>query len=221
MYRGRGEDGRVLVTMTAPQTVAHAELVRRLAIGVEGITPLLDVTTVVIEGVPYDVLVEAEPEGAALTNFRMEDSAAVARGLAAHVARAHAAGRVLGGIRPELVYTDGYVCTGLAPRAEWFFMTAGGRCYGVPPCFDEVYLSPEMLSLAQPTPASDVFSLCATLAWILDGVPPFPGRTLIERLGAAMQGSPRRLDVDPVIVAGMRANPADRPQLSAIQAVLA
>lgn len=170
---------------------------------------------------PYDVLVEAEPDGAPLTERRPEDPRAVARGLAATVARAHAAGHVLGGLRPELVYAtrDGF--TGVAPRAEPFLALATERCYGVPPCFDEVYASPEALSLLPTTAASDVFSLCATLVAILEGTPPFAGAHLLERMAAALRGTHRPTAVHPTIIAGLSAAPQARPDAAAVLAALA
>ena len=136
------------------------------------------------------------------------------------MARAHAAGHVLGGLRPELVYSDGVACTGIAPRAEPFLTTSTERCYGVPPCFDEVYLSPEALSLAPVTRASDVFSLCATLHYLLEGAPPFAGANLLERMAAALRGTPRVRASEPAIRAGLSADPGDRPDARAIAAAL-
>jgi hypothetical protein len=219
MFRATGR-GRALVTMGPPQRSPRSELEARFALPVDGVAPLLTIAAVVGEGVLYDVLVEAEPDGAPLTQRRVADPRGVARGLSEIVARAHAAGHVLGGIRPELVYSDGDACTGVAPRAEPFLASSTERSYGVPPCFDEVYLSPEALALAPTTHASDVFSLCATIVYLVDGAPPFAGANLLERMSAALRGATRSLAIDPEIRAGLAASPGDRPDARAIAAAL-
>lgn len=220
MFRATGTC-RALVTMGPPQRDDHDAVRMRLALAVPGVAPLLAITTAAGEGVPYDVLVEGEPEGAPVTARRPDDPRAVARGLAATVARAHAAGHVLGGIRPELVYAAGAAFTGVAPRAEPFLALAMERSYGVPPCFDEVYASPEALSLLPITAASDVFSLCATLVHVLEGTPPFAGANLLERMAAALRGMHRPTAVHPTIVAGLATSPAARPDAAAVLAALA
>jgi hypothetical protein len=220
MFRASG-DVPALVTIGAPQQRPHAELARKFAYVIAGVTPFFTIQPVTIEGIRYDALVEAEPVGAPITVKRPADGRAVARGLVEIVARAHAVAQVLGGIRPELVYAEGATCTGIAPRAEPFLAGASARSYGVPPCFDEVYLSPEAISLEAITPASDVFSLCATLVYLLEGEPPFPGESLMERITAAMHGRPRPTAVAPAIIAGLAADPRKRPDVTAILAALA
>ncbi len=219
MFRGTG-DVPVLVTLGAPQRRSHVEVARQLAYVVPGVAPLLSIEAVTIERVRYDALVEREPEGAPVTVDRPLDVRAVAHGLVEIVAHAHAAGQVLGGLRPELVYAQGATCTGIAPRAEVFLAGASERSYGVPPCFDEVYLSPEAISLAPLTLASDVFSLCATLVFILEGAPPFAGDSLLERIAAALRGTTRPLSVPSVIAAGLATDPTHRPDVVAVRAAL-
>ena len=220
MFRASG-DVPALITIGSPQRRSHVELARHFAYVIAGVTPFFTIQAVTIEGVRYDALVEAEPAGAPITVKHPSDGRAVARGLVEIVARAHAVGQVLGGIRPELVYAEGAKCTGLAPRAEPFLAGASERSYGVPPSFDEVYLSPEAISLAAITPASDVFSLCATLVYVLEGEPPFPGESLMERVTAAMNGCPRPVAVAPAIIAGLEADPRKRPDVTAVLAALA
>lgn len=217
MYRG---DGRVLVTMGPPQQERHDGLRSRLATQIAGVTPLLAIETIVGEGVPYDVLVEAEPDGAPVTFARPSDALGVSRGLARCVANAHASGIVLGGIRPELVYASGDAFSGLAPRAEPFLSGARPRSYGVPPCFHEVYASPEALALAPTTTASDVFSLAATIVYLLDGRPPFEGAALHERMSAALHGRTRALALPAPILAALAPTPSQRPDADALVAAL-
>jgi hypothetical protein len=219
MYRAVG-DGPALVTLGAPQRLPHAELSVRFGHAVDGVAPLAGIAAVTLDGVDYDALIECEPRGEPVTRRRPADPRAVGRGLAAIVARAHAAGDVLGGIRPELVYAEAGRCTGLAPRAEPFLAGASERCDDLAPCFEQVYLSPEALVLRPVTAASDVFSLCATLAYLFDSEPPFPGDTVIERLRAAVRAEHRELDLPPAICAGLSADPARRPTAAAVAAAL-
>jgi hypothetical protein len=209
-----------LVSVGAPQRRPLAQVEQELGYSVPGVAPLLAVTDVVIEGVPYHALIEGEPPGRALTDDAPANRRAVARELAEIVARAHAAGHVLVGIRPELVYFEDERCTGIAPRAEPFFAGMTERCYGVPPCFDEIYLSPEALMLRPLTPASDVFSLCATLVYLLEGAHPFAGDTIMERVTAALHGNARLGSVEPVIRAGLSVDPAGRPDARTLAVAL-
>ena len=219
MYRAIG-DGPALVTLGSPQRLPHAELSVRFGHAVDGVAPLAGIAAVTLDGVDHDALIECEPRGEPVTGRRPADPRAVGRELAAIVARAHAAGDVLGGIRPELVYAEGARCTGLAPRAEPFLAGASERCDGVAPCFDQVYQSPEALVLRPVTAASDVFSLCATLAYLLDGEPPFPGDSVIERLRAAVRAEHRDLDLPPVISRGAVRRPRAPPHRAAVAAAL-
>ena len=216
MYRARG-DGPVLVTMGSPQQRPHTELVARFGYVVDGAAPFVTIETVQLEGVDYDALFECEPAGTPVTRRRPADPREVARELAAVVSRAHAAGQVLGGIRPELVYSDSAHFTGVAPRAEPFLAGAKERSYGVAPCFEHMYMSPEAVVLRPITTASDVFSLCATLAYLIDGEPPFAG-TVVEQLSAIVHGAHR--DVAAPLVAGLARDPASRPTAAEIAAAL-
>lgn len=207
-----------LVTTGAPQLRPREELERELGYSIRGVTPFLAITDVRIESVPLHALVEAEPLGEPITERAPTNAAAVARELAEIVNRAHAAGHVLVGIRPELVYSDGAHCTGIAPRGEQFLASASPRDYGVPPCFEHFYSSPEVLSARPATPASDIFALCATLVFLFTRRPPFDGTTLIERVQAVMQGATDANNIAPVIRAGLAPDPDARPSIDAILA---
>lgn len=220
MYRAAGEQS-VLVTMGSPQQRPHAELRARFRYAVEGVAAFVELTTVTLEGVDYDALIEREPTGEPVTRRRLMNPWAVGRELATIVARAHAAGHVLGGIRPELVYAAGVRCTGVAPRAEPFLSGVSERCYGVAPCFEHVYMSPEAVALRPITTASDVFSLCATLAYLFDGEPPFKGASVLEQMSAAMRGAHRETSLPAAVRAGLAADPTRRPVASAVVSALA
>jgi hypothetical protein len=217
--RAHGE-GPALVTIAPPQKRDRALLAASLAWESPHIAPLLWCGGVVGEGVAYDVLIEAEPEGVPLDRWQSDSvtaKRAVARELCDAVREAHDRGLVLGAIRPELVYLDGSGLAGITPRAERFFVGATERTYGVPPCFDEVYLAPEQLSLRAPGPPADVFSLGATLARLFIGRAPFAGASMMERMSAALRGRHIALDAaGPLaspLAAAMSVEPGARPSI--------
>jgi hypothetical protein len=217
--RANGE-GPALVTIAPPQRRDCALVAGSLAWESPHIAPLLWCGGIVGEGVAYDVLIEAEPEGVPLDRWQSESVAVkrtVARELCEAVREAHDRGLVLGAIRPELVYLDGSGLAGITPRAERFFAGATERTYGVPPCFDEVYLAPEQLSLRAPGPPADVFSLGATLTRLLTGRPPFAGASMMERMSAALRGRHIALEAaGPLaapLAAAMSVEPGTRPSI--------
>jgi hypothetical protein len=94
--------------------------------------------------------------------------------VASVLARVHAAGAVVDGVQPELVYVDAAgSLSGLVPRGPRFVATAvqlggGLRSYPLP------YVGYEVIALGkQPTPATDIFALCATLFVLGTGQHPF------------------------------------------------
>lgn len=222
IYRAVARAGsqRVLVTMATPQQAQRDALIARFAYNIDGVAPFVDIVSIAHELAPHDAMIEAEPSGVPITEARLTDPRRVARGLAAIVARAHVDGHVLGGVRPELVYSDGRSCTGIAPRAEPFLIGAKSPCHGVGPCFEDVYLSPECLSGLPTTMASDVFALCATLIYLFDGAPPFLGADLIERLTAAVHGAHRPTSAPAIVRAGLATVAAARPSAAQIREAL-
>jgi hypothetical protein len=122
------------------------------------------------------MLVEAEPAGIPLSTpgFPMPPHTALPlfAQLVAIASAAHAAGLVLQGLRPELVYVargpSGPVITGAVPR--WAAFAAGAtwpRELVTEYPFAAVYAAPDVAAGAAPTPAADVFSVCAVLLYLL------------------------------------------------------
>lgn len=220
-FRAQG-DPEALVSSAPPQQGDRAELVARLKLASPKITPLLWSGSVVGEGVTYDVLVEEQPAGTTLD--RWQGSATAARGLAAQLAsavqEAHDRGLVLGGLRPELIFVAGNELSGIAPRGERFMANATQRCYGVPPCFDDIYMAPEQLALRLPGPPADVFSLGAVLARLFTGRPPFAGSSILERMSAAMKGRHIALDaagdLAPLVSSMMTLDGSERPRIEEV-----
>ncbi len=181
MYRARdtSSDARMLVTLGSPQRDRTAA--QRLAYDVPRISTLRHIgplaTTTEAQ---YDAMVEDEPWGTPVVG-PLEPNAArwVVLEAARIVHTAHERGLTLVGLRPELLYVWGTLpqVTGLAPRCEPFLTGARTPDYGVAAAFDRIYLAPEVL--ARPSdpapPAADVFSLTATLAYLLSGEHPFEG----------------------------------------------
>ena len=77
-----------------------------------------------------------------------------------------------------------------------------------------VYTAPERLRGAKPEPASDLFSLGATLFAAVEGKPPFSGASLFDTVVAVVEGEPAPFmhagSLRPVIEGLLAKNPADR-----------
>jgi hypothetical protein len=243
----KSESVRAYVSLGPRQTVPWDQKQSELALPEEGFSPLLGIVRIEHQGTAFDALIEPTPPGAPLPEF-LPDGGACA-GQAARlllpvlgwVAAAHRQGRVVVGLRPELVFAAFEIvpddrewlprwhtfrprATGVVPRCERFLVTADRPCYGFGPPFETLYQAPEVLNLRPPTPAADVFSLAAILAWLISGSYPFPGTTMTERLGALMTGSwivdavPDALA--PLLSRALAPDPEARPELAVMQARL-
>jgi hypothetical protein len=167
-------DIRVLITLTAQHTESHATIASRMRLELKGIAPLLYVGPA---REPYvDALVERLPAGRPARDSAPWSSASAMRlgyALATVVARIHAAGELVGAIRPELVYVDdNRDLSALVPRGPRFIATAaqpmhGRRTYAVP------YSDGTALTTLQPSAASEVFAIAATLFTLRTGSHPF------------------------------------------------
>ncbi len=226
-FRVRSRTGTGLLTTAPKQQSTIDALYRRFTSAAPGVADLRYIGPLETSYARYDGLIEDEPAGGPLRGRAID--AATACSIVAEacdaVARAHATGFVLGGLRPELVYVDDAAhVTGLAPRCEPFLMTATPPCSGVPHCFDYVYMAPEMLALSPPTAASDVFSLAAILAELVAGEHPFAGDDPMQQL-IAVGGNRRRPWRGPehlraVIDRGLDPDPGRRPAVDELASVL-
>lgn len=187
-------DARVLITFTFEHADGHDELERRLALDVPGVAALRYIGAGPAIGLPYDdVLIERLPAGRpACQHMPLTDDQVVAVGAASAdvVAAAHAAGQVVSGICPELIYLDpSGRFAALVPRGPAFIASApqrgrGLRSYTLP------YEGYEALVLGRPGgPSGDVFALCASLQHLASGRHPF-GRELPEIMERVMSGRP-------------------------------
>lgn len=213
---------RVLVTLTARHTEPLAALGQRLQLEVAGIAPLVW-TGAAPSG---DALVEQRPAGRTA-----EACAPIPRGplctLGARVAdvlaRAHDAGKLVLGVRPELIYVDHqHRFTGLVPRGPAFIASAPGvrfNSYTVP------YAPYEVLALDAPVAASDVFALCASLFFIGTGAHPFGDPVQLTQLVYAILGGeatpwPEPGPLRDLLAAGMARDPQMRPSARDVAAAL-
>jgi len=216
---GRPEERR-LITLSGGHEASHSEMRARLALPVAGVTPLELIADVDDpDGALWggDCMVEIEPAGVPVRTLAPLAEPAAIRigiGVARIAARAHAAGFVLAGIRPEAIYVTGGrdrpEVSALAPRGTTFIQT-GRRAHGLP-ALAALY-ERETLTDRPRTAATDVFALCATLFELVAGAHPFgePGDQL-GRLAAAQPidwpGSPA---LGEVLRSGLAADPAERP----------
>jgi hypothetical protein len=222
----RDRAGRCLVTMGTRQRRPAGERMRELALVVDGVARLRHIGPVSGPDGEFDAMVEDEPAGRPTSELALPLDPAAAVRLALEVAavlqRAHAAGHVLRHVRPELVYADardGLRLTGVAPRADGFLIGVTAPCYGVPALFPSIFAAPEVMAMREaPTPAADVFSLCALLAVWLTGEHPFAGDTLMDQMGAMMRnhGRPWRgpMKLGMALGPGLDPDPASRPPLA-------
>lgn len=140
------------------------------------------------------------------------------------VARAHAAGQEVGGIRPELVYArrdaDGTLrLAGLVPRSPMFLARAYPLSSGNPP-FTRLYTA-----LRDPPlePPGDVYGVALTFIHLVQGAHPFGDHYLsqIPRMSAgerpAWTGSP---ELGELLIAGVERDPARRPTAAELAARL-
>lgn len=200
----------VLITLAFQQSVAYAELTRDLTLAVPRIAPLLFIGELHQSAIdaPMDAMVEALPWGVPsqhLLSPPVDPAMVVGLGsaIASLIQAAHAQGDVVLGLRPEAIYlqptANGYELTGVVSRSERFLMTAQRPCSGTLPCFEDCYLAPEVLLGYPPTPAADVFSLCAVLLYWLTGHHPFGDDGYQAQALAMMTGDrPTLTDTDPL-----------------------
>jgi hypothetical protein len=193
-YRGSSVQeplGPVLIAVTAPQRVPLATVTTELALELAGVTPLRTVGTVDVPLGTLHALVETEPAGRPLADWRGAGATragwlAVGVELARIAASAHDRGLALGGLRPELVYAelrDGRLAvTAVAPRAIGFFRTGGRVDGGNVPAFDAVFEPPAIAAGQAPSAASDVFTLGAGLGWLIAGRHPFGDDSWMQQL---------------------------------------
>jgi serine/threonine protein kinase len=154
-----------------------------------------------------------------------DEAAPVLGQTASALAAAHGAGIVHRDVKPSniLVAPDGQVKLsdfGIARTAADPALTQTGLVTGSP-----AYISPEVASGQQATPASDVWSWGATLFHALEGRPPYQaGENVLGALYRIVHEEPPRADsagwLEPVLAGTMTRDPAQRWPMSQVQQFL-
>jgi hypothetical protein len=171
---------RFLVTLSHEHAESRGELARRLGFPFAGVAPLEAIATPDPPLMYSDALIERLPAGwpaSELAPLAEPALAAIGAQVARILAPAHAAGAVLLGVRPELIYLeDGEggrpQVSGLAPRGPLFVVSARAPARGIS-CYQLPYLGAEIFTGGAPEPRTDVFALCATLHHLGTGSHPF------------------------------------------------
>ncbi len=148
----------------------------------------------------------------------------LAAGLAEALRAVHGSGVVHRDLKPAnvLLAADGphVIDFGISRAFEGTSVTAAGMVVGTPG-----YMSPEQAEGAQAGPPSDVFSLGCVLAYAATGNAPFGGGSAASVLYRVVTGQPDLTRVPgplrDVIAACMAKNPAQRPGLAALGAMIA
>ncbi len=113
----------------------------------------------------------------------------LAAGLAEALKAIHAAGITHRDLKPGnvLLASDGprVIDFGISRAEDELDLTQTGMRMGTPS-----YMAPEQLRGERPTPAADVFSLGAVIAFAATGKAPFPAASLAELVSRVIQGEP-------------------------------
>jgi serine/threonine protein kinase len=195
-------EGRIAARLHHPNAIAVFDVVD------EG-----DVPCLVMEYLPSRSLATVMAEEGALPPV---EAAAVGAQVAAALAAAHTAGIVHRDITPGnvLISEDGSVKItdfGISRAVDDVTVTKTGMCAGTP-----AYMAPEVALGADPTSASDVFSLGSTLYTAVEGEPPF-GRAantlgVLHAVAGGKINPPRRSGpLTDVLMALLQADPEARP----------
>lgn len=152
-------------------------------------------------------------------SLAVPDVAALGSQIAAALAAAHARGIVHRDIKPGNVLisengTAKITDFGIARAVGDITLTQTGTFAGTP-----AYLAPEVARGQDPTPASDVFSLGATLYDAVEGGPPFPERqnplALLQLVAAGKVQPPKQAGaLSALLMELLRNEPAQRPTMA-------
>ncbi len=212
----RADGARALATFTRMPAQPLERIATSLADGARGVTPILDVRS----AGDYAVLFEAEPSGTPLSTAMFPlalDLALLVFGKLLEIASdAAAAGDVLQGLRPELVYLGRGATLIAAPRAERFAMLSPSMRDDTTSPFEVLYCGPETVQGGKVSPAYDVFSCCAMFLFLLTRQPPFPGASVMHQVASMLKGPPALpAALDPrtaeLVRAGLDPDPKRRP----------
>ena len=208
------------ITPDARRAEREAKLAAKL--NHSNVVAVYDLVEETIDGQSHQWLVMEYVEGTDLSELirrrgrlSPDDAAPILAQVASALAAAHGAGIVHRDVKPSniLVAPDGQVKLsdfGIARTSSDPALTQTGLVTGSP-----AYLSPEVASGEQATPASDVWSWGATLFHALEGHPPYQmGDNLLGALYRIVHEEPPRCEaaawLAPALEATMTRDPAQR-----------
>ena len=208
------------ITPDARRAEREAKLAAKL--NHSNVVAVFDLVEETIDGQSHQWLVMEYVEGTDLSELirrrgrlSPDDAAPILAQVASALAAAHGAGIVHRDVKPSniLVAPDGQVKLsdfGIARTSSDPALTQTGLVTGSP-----AYLSPEVASGEQATPASDVWSWGATLFHALEGHPPYQmGDNLLGALYRIVHEEPPRCEaaawLAPALEATMTRDPAQR-----------
>ncbi len=191
-------DGRYgIATLTSPQRDPLPVVRERLERRGDQFAEMLWVGSVEGTREPLVAVLEVEPPGESLADawlpFRQDEVAAIGVDLANALVPAHRMLEATGGLRPETIYVSGNEprVSSICPRGEAFMAGQAPRSTGSVTPYTYLYDAPEVLRGGGPTPASDVFSVCAVLAHIATAEHPFMGEGAFAQLSSIVAGRRR------------------------------
>ena len=205
VYRS-GASGRLLIEASAAAKVNH-----------HGAVTIYDVVTddvhdwIVMEPLLGRTLAEVI---AAAGRLPIAQVSGIGLSLLDVLQAAHRAGIVHCDVKPANVQVcdDGRVVLTDFGIAHRMLEDAGGATQSF--AASPVYTAPERLRGGDPTPASDLFSLGATLFNAVEGKPPFRGASLFDTIAAVVNGEPAPFlhagPLQPLIEGLLAKTPADR-----------
>lgn len=152
--------------------------------------------------------------------YNWDEATSVAISVAGALESSHRAGIVHRDVKPDNILIDGYGAPrladfGVARAAAQTAMTAVGSLVG-----SLAYIAPETVVGEEPSPASDLYSLAATIYTMITGAPPFVRSTdtsIAPLLLRIAQDNPPRLhehgvpaEIADVMLRAMAKSPSDR-----------
>nr|WP_281371580.1 serine/threonine-protein kinase [Petropleomorpha daqingensis] len=209
-------EGRIAARLTHPHAISVYD------VAVEAGQPWL-----VMEYLPSRSLAAVLAEDGLL---RVDQVAQIGAQVADALAATHAAGIVHRDVKPaNVLIGEGPRVEGLVKITDFGIshasgdvtLTQTGQITGTP-----AFLSPEVAQGHEPTPASDVFSLAATLYTCLEGAPPFgmQGNSLqqLHKVASGQIDPPQRCGaLTRPLLAMLAADPAARPSMLEVRDELA
>ena len=195
-----------------------ARLQHRHAVAIFDVTEYEGQPCLVMEFVPSQTLAEILGE---LGTLHEHEAATLGAQVAAALAAAHAAGIVHRDVKPAniLVADDGTARIsdfGIAHAYGEATLTSAGMLTGTP-----AYLAPEVARGESSSPASDVFSLGATIYAALEGHPPFGEQPnaigMLHRVAGGQVQPPQHAGaLTPLLTQMLAADPRQRPAMAAV-----